>query len=274
MHRPSLLVLLLALATPVADAAAVEAAAGAPQETVLSLMSNGRTLRVPVDPGYVRGTLEAPEIFALYGELMNAGKGRLLDLLITREDIARLDEGQDGRSMLFKLGIDPLFGTAIVRPAQWASAKPGYEAAIGKVDVRQVSERMRERTGAMIDRIIAREDASDAGVEFRMGELSPPRIYRSDAQSFRLHATVPTTLSIGDSADKTLYLGFAAVVNLDGRVFLLGAERVAPKDAAGFDAARATFDGFIDRVIALNRVALDGAAPGGPATSTGGVAPR
>lgn len=228
--------------------------AWAQEERIATLDSNGRELRVPLDDGYVQVSSNDGEFFEAFSVLMNTGKANLIELLATEQDLARLNEGQDAHAMLYKISTDAMFGVSIVGERQWVAAKPQYLKAIAGVDMQEVGEKIDQR----LDAFVIEHAGEDAGLEFRLGEISGPTLYRSDALSFRFHATIPATLISEEGVQKAIYLCFGAVVHLNGRVFVFAGEVVAPKDAEGFARERRNFERFVDRIIVLNGATIRG----------------
>lgn len=241
MLRWSILLVLLLARLLIGDATAAERAAAVTDE--------GFELHVPVDERLLRVSEAAPDIMEGMRYLQDDKRIRILEMYLTREDIALARKEENVRDLAFRVSRHPISGASPISKASWEDLRPRYRKVV-------------ETTMTTENRSLIQEGADEIfndkmGVDdrIRLDRVERFVAYHEDATSLRFHGFVEVRQGTGDAAQPAVISGFSAAVFIGNRLFMVQGTRnldTPPSRTTDFEQDRAEFDRFVDRLIELN----------------------
>lgn len=241
MLRWSMLLVLLLARLLIGDATAAEQAAAVRDE--------GFELHVPVDERLLRVSEVAPDIMEGMRYLQDDARIRILELYLTREDIALARKEENTRDLAFRISRHPISGVSPVSKASWEDLRPRYRKVVETTLTTENRSLIQEQADEIFNDKLEDDD------RIRLDRLGQFVAYREDATTLRFHGLVEVQQGTGDAVQSGVISGFSAVVFIGNRLFMVQGTRnldTPPNRASDLEQDRAEFDRFVDRLIELN----------------------
>lgn len=208
----------------------------------------GFEIRIPEHAQRQQVSQVAPDLLENFAGLVNHDKVRILEMLLTRADIERAQNGSDPREISFRVLRHPLFGNETISEETWEHERPRYRKTIESSLMPAMKSTIQEKADDIYnDKVEESEEVRFKGFD-RLG------VYREDSTSLRYSTEVRIERGSGEEAVPVFIRAFSASVYLRGRVFMVQATRIVADTDAGADAPedRAEFDRFVDGMIEMN----------------------
>jgi hypothetical protein len=214
-------------------------------EDTMDLVIGDATLRAPVPAGYVRGSEEAPTLFASSAAGLPP-VNRLVEMLVARVDLKRILMGQPTSQPYLQVqtirDAEPLDFTV----AEWSAFQPMLAEQFGGMDLDRYTRNAQAGMGERMTQ------ATGVEIEVDYGEIGKPTIYAMRPTAMHYTLRLPITAQVNGQT-KTLDIECAGAVLLAGsKVVLVNAYTQAAAGQPPFAASRAMTESFVERLQALN----------------------
>lgn len=228
-------------------ALALVGSAGAAERSSM-VSDDGFEMRIPADDQRQQVSRVAPDLFESTGSLLNQGNVRVIEILMTSDDIEQTRNGDDPRALSVRILRHPISGGAAVSEATWNDVRPRYR----KVVENTLSPAMKSMVQEKVDS--SYNDKMEESDEIRIQKFERLEFYREDSTSLRYFTLAH--IQRGSGKEKTLAVvrGFSATIFMKNRLFLIQAARLMEDANSGedIDKERAEFDHFVDQLIKIN----------------------
>lgn len=208
----------------------------------------GFEVNIPVDDQRQQVSRVAPDLFDSIGNLLNQGNARVVEILMTSDDIEQARNGEDPRAFSVRILRHPISGDAAVSEATWNDVRPKYRKVIQDTLSPTMTSTIQETVDSSYN------DKLDESDEIKIQGFDRLEFYREDSTSLRYYTQAH--IQRGSGKEKTLAVvrGFSATLFMNNRLFLVQGTRLMEDADSGadIDKERADFDHFVDQLIKMN----------------------
>lgn len=219
----------------------------------------GTSIRVPVEPGYVSVSENAPELHR-FGQAALPPSNRLVDSFYTPEQLAAMQGGESVQGHYFMIqsmrSLEPLLFSV----ADWEKMQPEIISGIVGADVQ---DGMRKDEAARDTRM---REETGRDVALRFGELKAPEIYARTPESIRFLMNIPAVLEIEGETHEIAAGAAGAVVLVQNKILFVYWYAV-PASSETVDEARRKLDSTVETMVAMN--ASDASVASSPSLGRG-----
>ena len=226
---------------------ALSGSAGAAERSFV-VSDGGFEVNIPVDDRQQQVSRVAPDLFESIGNLLNQGNARVVEILMTSDDIEQARNGEDPHAFSVRILRHPISGDAAVSEATWNDVRPRYRKVVEDTLLPAMTSAIQEKIDSSYN------DKLDESDEIRIQGFDRLDFYREDSTSLRYFTQAHIQRGSGKEMALAVVHGFSATIFMKNRLFLIQATRVMEDADSGadIDKERAEFDHFVDQLIKMN----------------------
>lgn len=203
-----------------------------------------KSIRVPVEAGYVATSERAPELHR-FGQAALPPSNRLVETFYTEEQLAAVLRGEAVSGYYFMIQTMRSLEAKQVSVADWEKMQPAITSGMVGSEVFEGIRNDEEARDARMSEAAGRE------VAMRFGELKAPEIYARTPESIHFLMNIPAMFEI-DGESREMSVGAAgAVVLVQNRILFIYWYAV-PASTETVDEARRKLDSTVDAMVAMN----------------------
>jgi hypothetical protein len=206
----------------------------------------GRMVSLPAPSNYVQVSEADPEIFRLMDTTTPRGK-RLIEVLVTRTDLARIRVGEVARDHMFNVYEELKWAGREPTPQEWRGQRDELRGMTRRVDASKTIGAMEDMLNESAERKL------ETPIRFDVGAIGQPVLYRIDESSARLFARMSVGANVGERNVSADMLVFAAYAPLNRRMMSFNGVCVCAQDDERARTLQAAFDDLIDQAISENK---------------------
>ena len=212
--------------------------------SIATLDIGGATVRMEVPEGYVRVSERSPELLAFQQGMLPA-TNRLVESLMTGEDLARVLSGKDNKDIGYQLQAMRQLERIDITATEWPAMRNATMEQIGGLDFSKLMDSVEGQANRTLD------SASGGQAEIRLGDPSRPMLYDTDdADAVHFSMVMPVELEVGGEKSQGRIAAACVMTVLSKRVVLLYAFIDATD---GDDKARAAAQSAVDALAVRAR---------------------
>jgi hypothetical protein len=204
----------------------------------------GTTILFPVDPGEVRASTVAPEVFS-FTQAALPTTNRLVESFYPAQDLRLVRSGEGVASRMVQVQVMRSVETHVFSRQEWEAGRPELARSMATIDLNALVEADQAETNRRLSQ------ATGQDVEMRLGALEAPQVYSNTSESVRFQMVLPVQISVNDQGGKTRLAAAGAILPVRGKLLFVYVYQQMSEPGA-LAATRTRLDSLIRRLLALN----------------------
>lgn len=214
-----------------------------------SVISDGNLeINIPANDQRKQVSQVAPDIFDSLSSPLNQGKARVIEILMTSDDIEHARNDESFRSFSIFIARHPISGDEALSEEDWNQFRPIYRKLFENTQSPEMESMIQEEVDSTINVELQDRD------KLQFKRFDQPEFYREDSASMRLFTLAHIQRGSENEGILDVVRAFNATIFVKNRLFLIQANKLVENadSEAEFNKGRAEFDHFVDQLIKMN----------------------